>query len=170
MILDAIILFFFLMLSFKQAFSLTSFIFIKSLFSFSSLSAIRVVSSAYLRVLISTCLKSGPNASVLAQLPAGLFRVQVPLCVIRENSPPSAQGGGTKEPGNSSESSGRRHVSKGHAADLREGLLFFTLFILFYYLTLLCITKKRYLRKSLAPSFGQHDYFKTEINFSKKDF
>ena len=41
-----------LVLSFKPAFSLSSFIFIKRLFSSSSLSAIRVVSSAYLRLLI----------------------------------------------------------------------------------------------------------------------
>ena len=40
------------MLSFKPTFSLSSFIFIKRLFSSSSLSAIRVVSSAYLRLLI----------------------------------------------------------------------------------------------------------------------
>ena len=49
--LDAMI-FVFWMLSFKPAFSLSSFTFIKRLFSFSSLSAIRVVSSAYLRLLI----------------------------------------------------------------------------------------------------------------------
>ena len=42
----------FLMLSFKPVFPLSSFTFIKSLVSFSSLSAIRVVSSAYLRLLI----------------------------------------------------------------------------------------------------------------------
>ena len=42
----------FLMLSFKLDFSLSSFPFIKRLFSSSSLSAIRVVSSAYLRFLI----------------------------------------------------------------------------------------------------------------------
>ena len=48
---DAMILVFW-MLSFKPAFSLSSFIFIKRLFSSSSLSAIRVVSSAYLRLLI----------------------------------------------------------------------------------------------------------------------
>ena len=48
---DAMILFF-CMLSFKPTFSLPSFTFIKRLFSFSSLSAIRVVSSAYLRLLI----------------------------------------------------------------------------------------------------------------------
>ena len=38
--------------SFKSAFSLSSFTFIKRLFSYSLLSAIRVVSSAYLRLLI----------------------------------------------------------------------------------------------------------------------
>ena len=42
----------FLNLSFKPAFSLSSFIFIKRLFSSSSLSTLRVVSSAYLRLLI----------------------------------------------------------------------------------------------------------------------
>ena len=41
------------MLSFKPTFSLSSFTFIKRLFSSSSLSAIRVVSSAYLRLLVS---------------------------------------------------------------------------------------------------------------------
>ena len=40
------------MLSFNPTFSLSSFTFIKRLFSSSSLSAIRVVSSAYLRLLI----------------------------------------------------------------------------------------------------------------------
>ena len=40
------------MLSFKSAFSLSSFTFIKRAFSYSSLSAVRVVSSAYLRLLI----------------------------------------------------------------------------------------------------------------------
>ena len=49
--LDAMILVFW-MLNFKPAFSLSSFTFIKRLFSSSSLSAIRVVSSAYLRLLI----------------------------------------------------------------------------------------------------------------------
>ena len=48
---DAMI-FVFWMLSFKPAFSLSSFTFIKRLFSYSSLSAIRMVSSAYLRLLI----------------------------------------------------------------------------------------------------------------------
>ena len=49
--LDAII-FVFQMLSFKPAFSLSYFTFIKRLLSSSSLSAIRVMSSAYLRILI----------------------------------------------------------------------------------------------------------------------
>ena len=48
---DAMILDFW-MLSFKPTFSLSSFTFIKRLFSSSSLSAIRVVSSAYLRLLL----------------------------------------------------------------------------------------------------------------------
>ena len=48
---DAMILVFWL-LSFKPTFSLSSFTFIKRLFSSSLLSAIRVVSSAYLRLLI----------------------------------------------------------------------------------------------------------------------
>ena len=49
--LDAMILAFW-MLSFKPTFALSSFTFIKRLFSSSLLSAIRVVSSAYLRLLI----------------------------------------------------------------------------------------------------------------------
>ena len=47
---DAMILVFY-MLSFKPTFSLSSFTFNKRLFSSSSLSAVRVVSSAYLRLL-----------------------------------------------------------------------------------------------------------------------
>ena len=45
-------IFVFWMLSFKLAFSLSSFMFIKRIFSFSLLSAVRVVSSVYLRLLI----------------------------------------------------------------------------------------------------------------------
>ena len=63
---DAMI-FVFSMLSFKPTFSLSSFTFIKRLFSFSYLSAIRVVSSAYLRllillpaILIPACVSSSP--------------------------------------------------------------------------------------------------------------
>ena len=48
---DAMILVFWI-LSFKETFSLSSFTLIKRLFSFSPLSAIRVVSSAFLRLLI----------------------------------------------------------------------------------------------------------------------
>ena len=58
----------FLMLSSKPTFSLSSFTFIKRLFSFSLLSAIRVVSSAYLRllifllvILIPACASSSPG-------------------------------------------------------------------------------------------------------------
>ena len=57
----------FWMLSLKPTFSLSSFTFIKRLFSSSSLSAIRVVSSAYLRllifllaILIPACASSSP--------------------------------------------------------------------------------------------------------------
>ena len=63
---DAMILVFWI-LSFKPTFSLSSFTYIKKLFSSSSLSAIRVVSSAYLRlllflpaVLIPACSSSSP--------------------------------------------------------------------------------------------------------------
>ena len=66
--LDARILVFFRMLGFKPAFSNTSFTFIKRLFSFSLLSAVRVVSSAYLRLLIfllevltPTCVSASPS-------------------------------------------------------------------------------------------------------------
>src|SRR5574337_321845 len=55
------------MLSFKSTFSLSTFTFIKRLFSSSSLSAIKVVSSAYLRlliflpaILIPACVSSSP--------------------------------------------------------------------------------------------------------------
>ena len=64
--LDAMIMVFWL-LSFNPAFSLSSFTFIKRLFSFSSLSVVRVVSSAYLRlliflpaILIPACASSSP--------------------------------------------------------------------------------------------------------------
>ena len=64
--LDAMI-FVFWMLSFKPTFSLSTFTFIKRLFSSSSLYAIRVVSSAYLRlliflpaILIPACASSSP--------------------------------------------------------------------------------------------------------------
>ena len=50
--LYTMILLIFSILSFKSAFSLSSYTLIKSLFSSSSLSAIRMVSSAYLRLLM----------------------------------------------------------------------------------------------------------------------
>ena len=60
-------IFVFWMLSFKPTFSLSTFTFIKRLFSSSSLSVIRVVSSAYLRlliflpaILIPACTSSSP--------------------------------------------------------------------------------------------------------------
>ena len=59
---DAMILVF-CKLSFKPAFSLSSFTYIKKLFMFSSLSAIRVVSSAYLRE---------PNKKGLESFPVGV--------------------------------------------------------------------------------------------------
>ena len=55
----------FWMLSFKQTFSLSSFTFIKRPFSSSSLSAIRVVSSAYLRLLIFQDCQWTPRTSLL---------------------------------------------------------------------------------------------------------
>ena len=65
--LDAMILVFW-MLSFKPTFSLSSFTFIKRFFSSSSLSALRVMSSAYLRllifllaILIPACASSSPT-------------------------------------------------------------------------------------------------------------
>ena len=61
---NAMILFFW-MLSFKPTFSLSSFIFIKRFFSSSSLSAIRVVLSAYLRLIfleaLQGCCKRNPK-------------------------------------------------------------------------------------------------------------
>ena len=63
---DAMI-FVFWMLSFKPAFLFSSFTYMKRLFNYSSFSAIRVVSSAYLRllvflpaILIPACVSSSP--------------------------------------------------------------------------------------------------------------
>ena len=61
---DGMILVFW-MLSFKPTFSLSSFTFIKRLFSSSSLSAIRVVLSAYLRL--------GKSISVISRLPTSMY-------------------------------------------------------------------------------------------------
>ena len=65
------IIFIFWMLSFKPAISLSSFTFIKRLYSSSSLSAIRVLSSAYLlliflpTILIPACASSSPAFCVM---------------------------------------------------------------------------------------------------------
>ena len=61
----------FWMLSFKPTFSLSSFTCIKRLFSSSSLSAIRVVSSAYLRLLIFS--PSNLDSSLCSSCPAFLL-------------------------------------------------------------------------------------------------
>ena len=68
---DAMILVFWI-LSFRSAFSLSSFIFIKGLFSSSSLPAVRVVSSAYLKlliflpaILIPACASCSPTLGVM---------------------------------------------------------------------------------------------------------
>ena len=82
-----VLIFFFWVLSFKPALSLSSFTFMKRLFSSSSLSAIRVVSCAYLRLLLfigvvyycldfpggSDCKASAYNAGDLGSVP-GLGR------------------------------------------------------------------------------------------------
>ena len=80
---DAMI-FVFWMLSFKPTFSLSSFTFIKRLFSSFSLSAIRVVSSAYLRllifllvILITACASSSP--AFLMMYSAYKLNKQVPI-------------------------------------------------------------------------------------------
>jgi len=77
--LDAMI-FVFWMLSFKPAFSLSTFTFIKRLLSSSSLSAIRVVSSAYLRlyILIITLNVNGLNAQTKRHRLAG----QMKTCAV----------------------------------------------------------------------------------------
>ena len=63
-------------LSFKPTFSLSSFTFIKRLFSFSSLSAIRVVSSAYLRflILLLAILISAKSTDTFSSLHPALFQ------------------------------------------------------------------------------------------------
>ena len=79
--LDALI-FVFWMLIFKPGFSLSFFTFIKKLFSFSSLSSIRVVSSAYLKVKIEVaqlCLTlHGPmDCSLPGSSAHGIFQARV---------------------------------------------------------------------------------------------
>ena len=89
--LDAVILVFW-MLNFKPAFSLSSFTFIKRLFSSSSLSAIRVVSPAYLRlliflttILIPVCASSSP-AFLLFHVQFHLLLLDPPIDFSRGRS------------------------------------------------------------------------------------
>ena len=92
---DAMILVFW-MLSFKPTFSLSLLTFIKRLFSSSSFSTIRLVSSAYLRllifllaILIPACASSSPAFLTKCQLPskaskdlnAGLVTFVLPICI-----------------------------------------------------------------------------------------
>ena len=89
---DAMILVFW-MLNFKPTFSFSSFTFIKRLFSSSSLYAIRVVSSAYMRlliflpaILIPACASSSPaflmmySAYIITTVSNSSFPLVVPLC------------------------------------------------------------------------------------------
>ena len=71
-------LIFFWMLSFKTTFSLSSFTFTKGLFSSSSLSAIRVVSSAYLRLLIfllAILIPAGASSSPTFLMPYSAYKL-----------------------------------------------------------------------------------------------
>ena len=86
---DAMI-FVFLMLSLKPTFSLSTFTFTKRLFSSSSLSAIRVMSSAYLRlliflpeILIPACTSSKP-AFLIATLFTVIKTWKQPKCPMTE--------------------------------------------------------------------------------------
>ena len=72
----------FWMLSFKPAFSLFSFIFIKRLFSSSLLSAIRVVSSAYLRLLIFLLESLIPTCA----LSSPAFHIEYSACKLNKQS------------------------------------------------------------------------------------
>ena len=83
--------FIFWMLSFKPTFSLSSFTFIKRLFSSSLLSAIRLLSSAYLRllifllaILIPACASSSPVHLTLLGSKWGLWSsVKTVLCSVQ---------------------------------------------------------------------------------------
>ena len=79
----------FLRLSFKPTFSLSSFTFIKRLFSSSSLSAVRVVSSAYLgilifllEILIPACASSSPGRLLGSNLKENESEVTQPCLTL----------------------------------------------------------------------------------------
>ena len=81
----------FWMLSFKLAFSLSSFTFINRLFSFSSLSAIRVVSSAYLRLLVFLLAVLSPVCDSTSAAAAAKSLQSCPtLCDPIDGSPPGS--------------------------------------------------------------------------------
>ena len=89
----AAMIFVFWMLSFKPTFSLSTFTFIKKLFSSSSVSAIRVLSSAYLRlliflqaILIPACVSSSPAFQYLyiswkSAFAQGPCQASLPTCL-----------------------------------------------------------------------------------------
>ena len=86
---DAMVLVFW-MLSFKPTFSLSSLTFIKRLFRSSLLSAINVVSSAYLRllifllaILVPACASSSPACQISQLRNAYLFLINVQSCFNR---------------------------------------------------------------------------------------
>ena len=89
----------FWMLSFKPTFSLSSFTFIKRLFSSSLLSTIRVVPSAYLRllifilaILIPACASSSPAFHMMYSAPAAAKSLQLcpTLCDPVDGNPPGS--------------------------------------------------------------------------------
>ena len=79
--LDAMTLFFWI-LSFKPAYSLSSFTFIKKLFSSSSLSAISAVSSAYLKLLIFLPAILIPACDSSSQISIYIFAIVVVVVVF----------------------------------------------------------------------------------------
>ena len=87
----------FWMLSVKPAFSFSSFTFIKRLFSSSSLFAINVVSSAYLRllifllaILIPACASSSPAFCMIYSAAAKSLQSCLILCDPIDGSPPGS--------------------------------------------------------------------------------
>ena len=79
---DAMV-FIFLMLSFKPTFSLPSFTFIKRFFSFSLLSAISMVSSAYLLLSLQSCpmLCDPKDSSPIGSTVPGILQARTLECV-----------------------------------------------------------------------------------------
>ena len=65
------------MLSFKPTFSLSSFTFIKRLFSYSSLSDISVVSSAYLRFLLAILIPACASSSLTFHMMYSAYKLNI---------------------------------------------------------------------------------------------